>query len=51
MPSIAKPSIRACLGYCPPAGVIVPRLMDYALQVEPAPYDPAKAKQLLAAAG
>jgi peptide/nickel transport system substrate-binding protein len=35
----------ACLGYCPPAGVIVPRLMDYALQVEPAPYDPAKAKQ------
>jgi peptide/nickel transport system substrate-binding protein len=41
----------ACLGYCPPAGVIVPRLMDYALQVEPAPYDPAKAKQLLAEAG
>jgi peptide/nickel transport system substrate-binding protein len=41
----------ACLGYCPPAGVIVPRLMDYALQVEPPPYDPAKAKQLLAAAG
>jgi peptide/nickel transport system substrate-binding protein len=39
------------LGYCPPAGVIVPRLMDYALQVEPAPYDPAKAKQLLAEAG
>ena len=25
--------------------------MDYALQVEPAPYDPAKAKQLLAEAG
>ena len=41
----------ACLGFCPPAGVIVPRLMDYALQVEPAPYDPAKAKQLLAEAG
>src|SRR5262245_13682428 len=41
----------ACLGYCPPAGVIVPRLMDYALQVEPAPYDPTKAKQLLAEAG
>src|SRR6059036_2828451 len=41
----------ACLGFCPPAGVIVPRVMDYALQVEPPPYDPQKAKQLLAEAG
>src|SRR5262249_30831043 len=41
----------ACLGYCPPAGVIVPRVMDFALQVEPPPYDPKKAKQLLAEAG
>ena len=41
----------ACLGYCPPAGVIVPRVMDYALQAEPTPYDPGKAKQLLAEAG
>jgi peptide/nickel transport system substrate-binding protein len=41
----------ACLGFCPPAGVIVPRVMDYALQVEPLPYDPKKAKQLLAEAG
>jgi peptide/nickel transport system substrate-binding protein len=40
-----------CLGFCPPAGVIIPRVMDYALQVEPMPYDPAKAKQLLAEAG
>src|SRR6266540_3903889 len=40
-----------CLGYCPPAGVIVPRLLDYALQIEPFPYDPQKAKQLLAEAG
>ena len=40
-----------CLGFCPPAGVIVPRVMDFALQVEPMPYDPAKAKQLLAEAG
>jgi len=40
-----------CLGFCPPAGVIVPRVMDYALQIEPMPYDPAKAKQLLAEAG
>ena len=41
----------ACLGFCPPAGVIVPRVMDFALQVEPAPYDPEKAKKLLAEAG
>jgi peptide/nickel transport system substrate-binding protein len=25
----------ACLGFCPPAGVIVPRMMDYALQTSP----------------
>jgi peptide/nickel transport system substrate-binding protein len=41
----------ACLGYCPPSGVVIPRLMDYALPVEPFPYDPQKAKQLLAEAG
>jgi peptide/nickel transport system substrate-binding protein len=41
----------ACLGFCPPAGVIVPRVMDFALQVAPPPYDLAKAKQLLAEAG
>jgi peptide/nickel transport system substrate-binding protein len=41
----------ACLGLCPPAGVIVPRVMDFALQVEPPAYDPQKAKQLLAEAG
>src|SRR5436309_7718581 len=41
----------ACLGFCPPAGVIVPRVMDFALQVEPPVYDPQKAKQLLADAG
>ncbi len=41
----------ACLGYCPPAGVIVPRVMEFALQVPPFPYDPKKAKQLLAEAG
>src|SRR5712692_2753513 len=40
-----------CLGLCPPAGVIVPRVMDFALQAEPLPYDPQKAKQLLAEAG
>jgi peptide/nickel transport system substrate-binding protein len=41
----------ACLGFCPPAGVIVPRVMDFALQVEAPPYDIAKARQLLAEAG
>src|SRR5262245_23439489 len=40
-----------CAGFCPPAGVIVPRVMEFALQVEPPAYDPQKAKQLLAEAG
>jgi len=44
-------SDAGCLGFCPPAGVIVPRVMDYALQVAPTPYDPAKAKRWLAEAG
>ncbi len=44
-------SEAACLGFCPPAGVIVPRVMDFALQVSPPPYDPKKARQLLAEAG
>jgi ABC-type transport system substrate-binding protein len=41
----------ACLGYCPPTAIIVPRVMDFALQTNPPAYDPAKAKQLLAEAG
>jgi peptide/nickel transport system substrate-binding protein len=41
----------ACLGFCPPAGVIVPRVMDFALQVQPTAYDPDRAKKLLAEAG
>jgi peptide/nickel transport system substrate-binding protein len=44
-------SHAACLDYCPPAGVIVPRVMEFALQVEPPPYDPEKAKKLIAEAG
>jgi peptide/nickel transport system substrate-binding protein len=41
----------ACLGFCPPAGVIIPRVMDFALQTEAPTYDPQRAKQLLAEAG
>jgi len=41
----------ACLGFCPPAGVVVPRVMDFALQVEPPAFDLARAKQLLTDAG
>jgi peptide/nickel transport system substrate-binding protein len=41
----------ACLGFCPPTAVIIPRVMDFALQTEPLPYAPEKAKQLLKEAG
>jgi peptide/nickel transport system substrate-binding protein len=41
----------ACLGFCPPTGTIVPRVLDFALQVPPPAYDPQKAKQLLSEAG
>jgi len=44
-------SETACLAYCPALGIIVPPVMDFALQVEPPRYDPEKAKQLLAEAG
>ena len=44
-------SHAACLDFCPPAGVIVPRVMEFALQVPALPYDPDKAKKLLAEAG
>jgi peptide/nickel transport system substrate-binding protein len=44
-------SDTACLGQCPPLGVVVPPVMDYALHVEPPRYDPQRAKQLLAEAG
>ena len=39
------------LGASRPAGSIVPRTFEFALPIEPYPYDPAKAKQLLAEAG
>jgi peptide/nickel transport system substrate-binding protein len=41
----------ACLGFCPPAGVIVPRVMDFALQVNAPAHDPQKTKQLMTEAG
>jgi len=39
------------LGASKPAGNFVPRSFEFALPIEPYPYDPAKAKQLLAEAG
>jgi peptide/nickel transport system substrate-binding protein len=41
----------SCLGFCPPTSIIIPRVMDFALQTQAAPYDPDKAKKLLAEAG
>jgi ABC-type transport system substrate-binding protein len=41
----------ACPGVCPPAGIIVPRVMDFALQAQPMAHDPARARPLLADAG
>jgi peptide/nickel transport system substrate-binding protein len=41
----------ACLGFCSPTSVIVPRVMDFALQTSPPAFDPGKARQLLAEAG
>jgi peptide/nickel transport system substrate-binding protein len=41
----------SCLGFCPPTAVIVPRVMDFALQTQPMAYDPVKARQLMAEAG
>jgi peptide/nickel transport system substrate-binding protein len=40
-----------CLGFCPPAGVIIPRPMEFVLDTKPYPYDPNKARELLAEAG
>ena len=48
---IGKPLMRRHASVCPPAGVIVPRVMEYALPAEPLPYNLQKAKQLLAEAG
>ena len=39
------------LGASRPPGSIIPRAFEFALPIEPYPYDPVKAKQLLAEAG
>jgi peptide/nickel transport system substrate-binding protein len=39
------------LGFAGPTGNIVPRSFEFSLPIEPHPYDPARAKQLLAEAG
>jgi peptide/nickel transport system substrate-binding protein len=39
------------LGASPPTGNVVPKSFDFALPIEPTPFDPARAKQLLAEAG
>jgi peptide/nickel transport system substrate-binding protein len=39
------------LGASPPAGSLVPRTFEFALPIEPDPYDPTEAKRLLAEAG
>ena len=39
------------LGASPPTGNVVPKSFEYALPLEPHPYDPARAKKLLAEAG
>jgi peptide/nickel transport system substrate-binding protein len=39
------------LGASKPTGSIIPRTFEFALPIEPHPYDPAKAKQLMADAG
>ena len=39
------------VGASPPTGNVVPASFEFALPLEPHPYDPAKAKKLLAEAG
>jgi peptide/nickel transport system substrate-binding protein len=44
-------SLAETLGASPPTGNIVPRSFEFALPLDPYPYDPAKSKQLLTEAG
>jgi peptide/nickel transport system substrate-binding protein len=44
-------SLAETLGASPPTGNVVPRTFEFALPIDPYPYDPAKSKQLLTEAG
>jgi peptide/nickel transport system substrate-binding protein len=44
-------SLAETLGASPPTGNVVPRTFEFALPLDPYPYDPAKSKQLLTEAG
>jgi len=44
-------SLAETLGASPPTGNVVPKTFEFALPLDPYPYDPAKAKQLLTEAG
>ena len=51
--AINRPALNEALlhGYGSPTGSIIPHTLDDALPLEPYPYDPTKARQLLTAAG
>jgi peptide/nickel transport system substrate-binding protein len=51
--AIDRPGINDAerLGYSRLTGSIIPSIMDFALKIEPYPYDPARARRLLAEAG
>src|SRR5881409_207763 len=51
--AVDRPGINEAerLGYSRLTGSIIPSVMEFALRIEPYPYDPARAKRLLAEAG
>ena len=51
--AVDRPTLNAAeqLGYAGLTGNIVPRSMEFALPIDPDPYDPARARRLLAEAG
>ena len=51
--AIDRPTLNAAeqLGFAGMTGNVVPRAMEFALPIEPDPYDPARARRLLAEAG
>lgn len=44
-------SEAACLGFCPPSSIIIPRVMEFALTTDGPAHDKAKSRKLLAEAG